>query len=103
VNLLVNQTPTPVTIYVSRPALGDIIKELNDEPTLYGRELEVDLAVEGEIQAGQTWREHVYTAEESAERRGIQERVWRIGLGTSSPEDDAADLSATWFREHDEA
>jgi hypothetical protein len=83
-----------VRIRVPRPALGDLVEEFNREPTLYGRELVVEVADEKRSQTV-TWREHVYTAEENRERQAIQQRVWRRGRG----EQTESDLRHEWLGE----
>jgi hypothetical protein len=46
VDLLPNTPPTTVQIRVPRPDLGDLVKEFNNETTLYGEELVVEVADE---------------------------------------------------------
>jgi hypothetical protein len=90
VELLPNAPSKSVQIRVPRPQLGELIKAFNLETTLYGRELMVELA-EGKHRATQTWSEHVYSREENSIRHEIQQREWRFGLGTATPDDDRAD------------
>ena len=67
-----------------------------DPPTPYGEELVVEVASPKRTET-ETWREHVYTAEENGIRHEIQQRVWRRGRG----EETEADLRAEWRAERD--
>jgi hypothetical protein len=61
VDLVPNALPTTVRVHVPRPALGTLLKEFNDDATLYGRELVIEVADdEGKRRGTATWREHVY-------------------------------------------
>ena len=81
-DLLANAEPTRVAIAVPRPRLGELVPEFSHgETTLYGCELVLELTVDGERVAWETWREHVYDASTEAERHEIQQRIWRIGRG----------------------
>jgi hypothetical protein len=75
VELLPQAPSTTIEIRVPRPALGDLVKEFNSDTTLYGETLTVELA-EGKHHASETWREHVYTREENADRFDVQQRIW---------------------------
>ena len=66
---------TPVAIDVSRPELGEPVPEFNNETTLYGQELVLELAVANECAAAETWREHVYDSATERERHEIQQRL----------------------------
>jgi len=92
-DLLVNSEPSRVVIDVPRPDLGELVPEFSDEATLYGRELVLDVAVDGERVTAETWREHVYDSETERERHAIQQRVWRRGRG----EQTEGDLRAEWL------
>jgi hypothetical protein len=76
VNLLVNTTPTHLRIYVPRPRLGDLVPAFNNEPTLFGDKLELEMRVDGEIVASDEWGEVVYD-DANAERAALQEQVWQ--------------------------
>jgi hypothetical protein len=90
-NLLSNTLPTTVSVLVPRPDLADKVKAFNDETTLYGRTLDVVIAVEGRETTAQSWTEAVYSAEDNAARHEIQQRLWRIGRGEASDADHRAD------------
>ena len=93
-----NQPPQSVRVLVPRPTVGDLIKAYNSAATLYGRTLTLTVA-SGEHRAEHQWSEHVYTAEENAEREQIQQRVWRIGRGEASSADHEADLRSEHWAE----
>jgi hypothetical protein len=66
------------TVYVSRPAMADLVKAFDNTVTLYGRRLTVRVTATGET-VQKSWREHVYTEEENVERAAIQRDVWKTG------------------------
>jgi rRNA maturation endonuclease Nob1 len=86
-DLLVNAEPSLVWIDVPRPRLGELVSQFGDEPTLYGRELMLEVTVDGECVAQETWHEHVYDDATETERYGIQQRVWRRGRGEETEHD----------------
>jgi hypothetical protein len=57
INLLVNAEPTQVGIAVPRPDLGDLVPEFNNETTLYGQELTLEIRVDDLSVAHEGWRE----------------------------------------------
>jgi hypothetical protein len=78
VDLQANAPPTTVEVLVSCPELGALVPEFDNEATLYGGLLIVDLRDE-KRRAVACWMEHVYTPRENATRHEIQQRVWRQG------------------------
>ena len=66
------------SVYVARPAMGDLIKAFDNKATLYGRTLTVRVEADGQVVERQ-WREHVYTNEENTERASTQRQTWRDG------------------------
>jgi hypothetical protein len=79
-DLLVNVPPETVVVHVRRPNQGDLVKAFNDETTLYGRELVLELVDEaGGVVASRAWTEAVYDAEANRERHELQQAIWRIG------------------------
>jgi hypothetical protein len=89
-DLLVNKEPSHVAIDVPRPELGDLVPQFNNETTLYGWELVLQVAVDNEQVAAETWREPVYDSE-TPERYAIQQRVWRRGRGEANEDDQRAE------------
>jgi hypothetical protein len=79
-------TPRHVQVYIPRPELGDLVKAFNDDTTLYGETLRVEVAA-GEHKVSEEWHEHVYTLEENHQRHHIQQRVWRIARGEDTVDD----------------
>ena len=57
-DLLVNNPPTRVAIYVPRPRVGDLLPEFNNDTTLYDRTLIVE-ARAGKHHASDEWHESV--------------------------------------------
>jgi hypothetical protein len=76
VNLLVNVKPIAVLIFVPRPRLGDLVPALNNEPTLYGDTLELEMRVDGGVAASDEWSELVYD-DANQQRAEIQQQIWR--------------------------
>ena len=77
-DLLANTMPQQIHVEVPRPALGELVPELNHETTLYGETLTVDVDVDGRT-ASKNWNEVVYEKGGNSQRHAIQQRVWRIG------------------------
>jgi hypothetical protein len=69
-DLLGNTPPDRVAIDVPRPALGDLVKELNDATTLYGAELVIEAAA-GKQRRVTTWREEIYDLETDPARHDV--------------------------------
>jgi hypothetical protein len=90
-----------VRVLVPRSDLGDLVKEFNNDATLYGRTLTVVASSEDE-QAELTWREHVYNPDENPAQAEVQERVWRRGLGEDTEADSQAEMKAELLRRQDE-
>ena len=78
VDLLVSDPPKRIAIHVPRPELGDLVKAFDDETTLYGAELVMQVN-DGKRRTSKTWAEHVYTSNEDAERYDVQQRLFRSG------------------------
>jgi hypothetical protein len=88
-------------VSVRRPDQGDLVKAFNNETTLYGRELLLELVDEnGNVAASRTWTEALYDAETNRERHELQQAIWRIGRGEGTEQDlrrDAiAEMRARW-------
>jgi hypothetical protein len=101
VDLLANAPPTRVAIYVPRPQIGDLVKELNEETTLYDQTLIVE-ATAGKQRAAAKWHELVYDPETNRERHKIQRRVWRRGRGEETPDDRHEESVSERERKRDE-
>jgi hypothetical protein len=80
VDLLVGDTPKRIAIHVPRPELGDLVKAFDDETTLYGADLIMQVN-DGKRMTSKTWAEHVYTPSENRERHDLQQRLWRAARG----------------------
>ena len=102
VELLPQAPAMNVRVIVPRPDLGNLVKEFNNDSTLYGRELAVEVA-EGKHRATRVWREHVYTPEENRDRYEIQQRVWRRGLGEPTEADAVAEQQRDLLDRYDVA
>jgi hypothetical protein len=100
-DLLGNGPPETVSIVVPRPELGDLMPECNNEPTLYGRELLVELTNDRH-RSTETWRELIYDAETNRARYEVQERWWRLGRGEETEADTRAWLTSNMLRREDE-
>jgi hypothetical protein len=85
-----------VALEAPRPQRGDLMKECNDETTLYGRELRVDVSW-GKHRRQRTWRESLYDASTDRARYEVQRRYWRRGRGEATAADDEADMRADWL------
>jgi hypothetical protein len=90
-----------VRVLVPRSDLGDLVKEFNNDATLYGRTLTVVASSEDE-RAELTWREHVYNPDENPAQADIQQQVWRRGLGEDTEADYQAEMKAELLRRQDE-
>jgi len=101
VELLPSAPSQTVRIFVPRPRLGNLIKAFDDETTLYGRTLTVEIA-EGRRRAAATWRELIYHRDENLERHEIQQREWRLGRGDATEADHLHDRQADLLRRHRE-
>jgi hypothetical protein len=88
--LLVNAVPGRASIMVPRPELGDLVKELNSETTLYGRRLHVRVAA-GEQIVERTWSEKRYDPETERGRYEAQQIAWRRGRGEETDADRRAE------------
>jgi hypothetical protein len=86
VDLLVNSPPTPVSIHIPRPNVGDLVEQFNNEPSLYDKTLRVEVTDAKRTRSAE-WHEEVYTPETNPERYAIQQRNWRIFRGEETPED----------------
>jgi hypothetical protein len=86
-DLVPNDTPTQVFVEAPRPELANLVDELNSEPTLYGRELVLEVQVDKETVAEATWTEKIYDKNSNRERYEIQQRIWRIGTGVGTEAD----------------
>lgn len=93
-DLVANSGPTLVRVLVPRPDLGELMKECNDETTLYGETLVVR-GVDGKDPVEATWREPVYDPATHRERHEIQQRYWRMGRG----EETEGDMRAAYLAE----
>jgi hypothetical protein len=102
VDLLVNRPPTLVHIDVPRPQLGELVPQFNNETTLYGEELRLEVVV-GEQRWVEVWREKVYDAETERERHDVQQRVWRMGRGEETPDDVRDEAVSAQLRRLDES
>jgi hypothetical protein len=74
-------------ISVPRPERGDVAAQLNNETTLYDQELLVEVTVDDDPVATQTWRERVYDSTTEPQRYEIQQRYWRFGRGEATEAD----------------
>jgi hypothetical protein len=99
-DLIPNTPPQSVRVVVPRPQLGELVEQFEGATTLYDRTLHVD-ARAGKHSAAREWHERVYSAEENRDRYEIQQRVWRLGRGESTPDNDAADLRSGALAEHE--
>jgi hypothetical protein len=89
--LMANTSSQSVTVVVPRPKLGNLIPQFNDEPTLYGEVLTIEVhADRGNAHAEDTWQERIYTPEENSARTEIQQREWRFGKGEQTEADEIA-------------
>jgi hypothetical protein len=100
-DLLVNEPPKPVRIIASRPKLGDLVPEFNNETTLYDQTLCVTATADDQ-QASAEWHEIVYTEETNSERFAIQQRKWRFGRGGETPNDVRIEYLSERLRRMDE-
>jgi hypothetical protein len=66
--MIVNQLPSRVRVYVPRTELADLVPALANEPTLYGCELVLEVSVDGEQVAAETWTETLYDQESDRAR-----------------------------------
>jgi hypothetical protein len=80
IDLLVSDPPKRIVIHIPRPERGDLVKAFDDETTLYGAELVVQVN-DGRRMTSKKWVEHVYTPDENRERHDIQQRLWRVDAG----------------------
>jgi len=90
VDLIPNQPPQRVRVLVPRPHLGDLVPGLNNETTLYGEPLRIELICDKQV-ATREWREKLYDAATERARHEIQQRAWRFGRGEDTPADRRAD------------
>jgi hypothetical protein len=102
-DLLVNTEPSRVVIDVPRPELGDLAPELNNEPTLYGQELLLEVTADDERVTTKTWRERVYDSATEPQRHEIQQRYWRMGRGEETEADRRAEYLAERIRRAENA
>ena len=69
---------------VERPRYADIVKALNNEPTLYGKTLVVQVDHAGRRKAAKyRWDEARYDRQTNGARYEVQQDVWRSGSGNA--------------------
>jgi hypothetical protein len=102
IDLVPQATPKPVRVFVPREELGNLVKELDDETTLYGETLRVEIVIGEKVKASREWREKIYDEATDRQRFGIQQRKWRIGRSEETPADLRAEYQSDLLRRADE-
>jgi hypothetical protein len=103
VDLIPSTPPQDVRVIVPRPELGDLVPAFNNETTLYGQTLSIEVSANDQkYTASQDWREKVYDPETEPQRATIQKRVWRLGRGEGTEADFRAEQQSELLRRAEE-
>jgi hypothetical protein len=101
-DMIGNHMPWQVYIDVPHPGLADLVPEFANEPTLYGRELILEVTADDEHVTSETWREITYDIDTNRDRHLIQQRYWRIGRGEDTEQDHRAEQTSDLLRKQGE-
>jgi hypothetical protein len=100
-DLVANDPPQPLRVLVPKPELGDLMAECNNETTLYGEELVVQIVDGDGPPVESVWRELIYDSETHRERYEVQQRYWRMGRGQETEADRRAAYLAERIRRNE--
>lgn len=96
IDLLVNSPRSAFEVAVPRPQLGDLMREVGHQTTLYGETLVVTVQGDGRGVEG-TWADAELDEATNRAQWEVQQRYWRAGLG----EETASDLRAAALQDHE--